>query len=90
MCAMYWRSDLVIKNITPDMQLTTLEEAESNKVFKIVIEYASNGSLSSIIKFEHQSLSSPQWNKTKKLINILGIASPMSYHHSSNIIQGDL
>ena len=56
----------------------------------IITEYASNGSLSSIIKLERQGLSPPQWDDTKKLINIFGIASAMSYLHSHNIIHRDL
>lgn len=56
----------------------------------IITEYTSNGSLSSIIKLERQGLSPPEWNDTKKLINIFGIASAMSYLHSHNIIHQDL
>lgn len=51
----------------------------------IVTEYCSNGSLKDIIDLERQSKSPNLWNSTKKLINIFGIASAMSYLHSHNV-----
>lgn len=56
----------------------------------IVTEYLSNGSLDKIIELERKSLSPANWNNTKKLINIFGIASAMSYLHSMAIIHRDL
>ena len=56
----------------------------------IVIEYAQNGSLSNILEQERNGNLPAEWNATKKLINIYGIASGMSYLHSQNIIHRDL
>ena len=62
-----------------------------NKPFPVIItEYAANGTLSRIIDLERQSLSGNIWTKTKKLINIYGIASGMSYLHANKIIHRDL
>ena len=56
----------------------------------IITEYSSNGSLNDLIKLD-RILSAPKaWTDTKKLINIYGIASAMSYLHSHNIIHRDL
>lgn len=56
----------------------------------IVTEYAPNGSLENILQLERQSLSPTLWNDTKKLINIYGIASAMSFLHDHDIIHKDL
>lgn len=56
----------------------------------IITELSSNGSLNDIIELERQSLSPQMWNDTKKLINIFGIASAMSYLHKHEIIHRDL
>lgn len=56
----------------------------------IVAEFASNGSLKDLLDLERKSEQPASWNSTKKLINIYGIASAMSYLHSHNIIHRDL
>ena len=56
----------------------------------IIIEIASNNSLKNIIDLEQKGLSPEDWNDTKKLINIYGIASGMAYLHSKKIIHRDL
>lgn len=56
----------------------------------IITEYASNGTLNDMITLERQSRSPPMWDDTRKLINIYGIASAMSYLHQHNIIHRDL
>lgn len=56
----------------------------------IITEYASNGSLDEIIELERNSISNSDWDDTKKLINIYGIAAGMSYLHSLNILHRDL
>lgn len=53
----------------------------------IFMDYISNGSLSDIVKQERKSAN---WTETKKLINIYGIASAMSYLHSHHIVHLDL
>ena len=53
----------------------------------IVTENFSNGSLSNILEVERIKKANIQgWNETKKLINIFGIASGMSYLHSHEIL----
>lgn len=56
----------------------------------IITELAVNGSLQDIIRMESQGLSPSDWNYTKKLINIYGIAAGMSYLHSHNVLHRDL
>ena len=56
----------------------------------ILTEYASNGSLEDILELERMNKSIQGWNDTKKLINIYGIASGMSYLHSKNICHRSL
>ncbi|KAK8870912.1 hypothetical protein M9Y10_008825 [Tritrichomonas musculus] len=56
----------------------------------IVTEYVSNGTLSDILDIERNHSSISGWNETKKLINIYGIASGMSYLHSFGIVHRSL
>ena len=56
----------------------------------IMTEYSSNGSLEDVIKSERKFIPPSSWSDTKKLINIYGIASAMSYLHAHNIIHRDL
>ncbi|KAK8890736.1 hypothetical protein M9Y10_035521 [Tritrichomonas musculus] len=56
----------------------------------IITEYATNGSLKNIIEMEKLGIPPKEWNETKKLINIYGIASGMSYMHKYNVINRDL
>ena len=56
----------------------------------IITEYLSNGSLYDIILLERRSLSNFEWNSTRKLITIYGIASSMKYLHAHNILHRDL
>lgn len=52
------------------------------------MEYAANGSVYQYIKKERSSVS--EWNATKKLICIFGVASAMQYLHSHRILHRDL
>lgn len=49
-----------------------------------------NGSLNEIIKYEREKRQVEGWTPTKKLINIFGIASIMSYLHKNKVIHRDL
>lgn len=63
---------------------------EDDPVPTIITELATNGSLLDIIEMEKSGLSPKNWDNTKKIINIYGIASGMSYLHSNNVIHRDL
>ena len=56
----------------------------------IISELSTNGSLGRIIELERMSCAISGWDATKKLINIYGISSGMSYLHSHKIIHRDL
>lgn len=63
----------------------------SSKPYPVIItEYLQNNSLDDVIELERQSRSPQNWDDTKKLINIYGIASAMSYLHARDIIHRDL
>lgn len=56
----------------------------------ILIEFSSNGHLKQLLDTERNITPIDDWNETKKLINIYGIASSLSYLNSVNIIYKDL
>lgn len=56
----------------------------------IITEYSANGSLEKILKLERSGRSLPEWDQTKKLIVIYGIAAGMDYLHSHKVIHRDL
>ena len=63
---------------------------EGNPFPTIVTEYASNKSLYDLLETEKNGLSAPEWNDTKKLITVYGIACGMSYMHSNKLLHRDL
>lgn len=56
----------------------------------IVTRYYKYGSLERIINLNRLEIAPKLWNDTKKLINIYGIASGVSYLHSRDILHRDL
>ena len=56
----------------------------------IMTEYSPNGSLQDVIERSRRSNTPETWTDSKKLINLYGIASAMSYLHAHNIIHRDL
>ena len=56
----------------------------------IITELITTGELKVILELEKKGLSGDNWDDTKKLINIYGIASGMAYLHSLNILHRDL
>lgn len=63
---------------------------EKKPKFTIITELAANGSLENVLELERHGLSPSNWNDTKKLIIIYGIASGISYLHEHDIIHRDL
>lgn len=49
-----------------------------------------NQSLNDLLNVERNETHIGEWNDTKKLINIYGIASGMAYLHSNNVIHRNL
>ena len=56
----------------------------------IITEYLPNGSLDKIIDSTINSLAPEQWDDTKKLITLYGIASGMAFLHSNDVLHRDL
>ncbi|KAK8871844.1 hypothetical protein M9Y10_007587 [Tritrichomonas musculus] len=56
----------------------------------IITEYVPNGSLEDILELSRKGCGNPNWDDTKKLICIYGIASGMSYLHHQEILHRDL
>ena len=55
-----------------------------------ITELIPNGSLDELLEIDKKGLSGDNWDDTKKLIIIYGIAKGMSYLHSLNILHRDL
>ena len=56
----------------------------------LITEHLKYGTLENILELEERSRCPNNWCYTKKVINIFGIASGMSYLHSQGIIHGNL
>ncbi|KAK8835934.1 hypothetical protein M9Y10_040315 [Tritrichomonas musculus] len=61
-------------------------DQKHDKKLTLITEYYDQGSLKNILNLEQQGISPIDWDDTKKLINIYGIASGMSYLHSHGIV----
>ena len=67
----------------------SLTDFDNNQNFAIISEYALNGTLENFL-YENNKKEKSEWDDTKKLIFIYGIASGMMQIHSKNIIHKDL
>ena len=56
----------------------------------ILKQIVTNGSLTDIIQNEKENKAHPDWNLTKKIITLYGVAKAMAYLHSNNIIHHNL
>ncbi|KAK8854144.1 hypothetical protein M9Y10_016701 [Tritrichomonas musculus] len=56
----------------------------------LMTELIPNGTLANVISLASLSLTPHEWDLTKILVNMYGIASAMLYLHSHNVIHGDL
>lgn len=56
----------------------------------MITEFVKQGSLENILELEEKSIAKSDWNNTKKLIIIYGIASGMLYLHQHDILHLDL
>lgn len=63
---------------------------QQNQYPTIITKYAPKGSLRDIIKKELSGLAPKEWDSTKKLINIFGIASGLAYLHLHEIFHRDM
>lgn len=54
--------------------------------FTLITEYLRYGTLENILALEKRSICPKSWCDTKKVINIFGITSGMSYSHSKGIV----
>lgn len=68
----------------------SIDDFKSKKRPCIITEFLSNGTLKDIIKLERRGLCKHEWDDTRKLINIYGIAAAMSFLHSHEILHRDL
>ncbi|KAK8880769.1 hypothetical protein M9Y10_003457 [Tritrichomonas musculus] len=78
-------SPLIVKFIG----FNTVDFHEDSKP-TIVTEFIKNGSLRDIIEAELRGLSLPEWDETKKLIVIYGVASGLAYLHAHEILHRDI
>ena len=56
----------------------------------LIIELSNNRSLNNVLELLNKKEEIQEWDDTKKLINLYGIASSLSYIHSNGIIYHDL
>lgn len=56
----------------------------------MLIDFCENGTLYNMIYLEQRSVASYDWNLTKKIISLIGIAHSLKYLHEQGIIYGDL
>lgn len=78
-------SSLFIKSIG-----YSLKDFYNESIPSIIFEYVPNGSLQHLLDTEKKALQPIEWDNTKKLIVIYGIACGMKILHSNKIIHRDL